>query len=365
LYSVTREQATVKVLHLGPEPSTRGGMGLSVQRLLRSPLAQRYDMTALATWRYGSEGFGRLLVFAQALGQMLVWCLRPGARVVHVHTAVRGSWYRKGACIVVAKLAGRPVVLQVRVGVGDMAGFAERLGPLRTAMFRWMFRLPDRVLSVSAAGAVELRERWGRSDTLVVTNPAPDVRARPPRADGPLNLLYVGGFWDRAKGWDVLRDALDGLLAAEPELTVTLAGPGEPTPEFQALLRSDGRVTWKGWLDAAQKADALGGADVFVLPSHSEGMPNAMLEAMSHGCAVVATRVGGVPDVLTDGEDGLMVPPGDGDALAAAALRVLRDPALRERLGRAAQERTERLSRDEVYGQLDRIYATLAATARP
>jgi glycosyltransferase involved in cell wall biosynthesis len=335
-------------------------MGLSIQGLLASPLGERYRMEAIATWRGTAGPARRMLIFAGSLGSFLRWCLTPGPGIVHVHAAVRGSWYRKGVCVAVAKLLRRPVVLQIRVGPGDIVEFDSRIGPLRRAAFRRVFAMPDRLISVSRAGAAEIERRFGRTGIVVVSNPAPEPRNASVSSNGELTLLYVGGFHDPAKGGDVMVEALPTILAGHPGVRVRLAGPGDLPEEARRTVDERPEVSWSGWLDTEAKADAFARADVFVLPSLSEGMPNAMLEAMANGRAVVATRVGGVPDVVTDGEDGLLVPAGDPERLAQAACRLLDDPALRERLGEAARARAERLTRDEVWGRLDSVYQELS-----
>src|SRR4051794_7601584 len=353
----------IRVLHLGPEPSPRGGIGLSISRLIASPLSERHEMTALPTWRYEKGRAQGLVVFAVALARLCRWCLGRGPRVVHVHISVRGSWYRKGVCVALAKLLRRPVVLQFRSGVWDLANFADGAGPLSRLWFRLLFRLPDRVLSVSRSGADEVARRWRPGDVQVVTNPAPPVGPprEPPRARAGTEILFVGGFDKPAKGAAVLGEALAAVApGANGSLAITLAGGGAPSPDFQRLIDDHSGMRCVGWLDPDGKARALEDADVFVLPSMSEGMPNAMLEAMAQGCAVIASSVGAVPDVVTDGVDGLLVPAGDPAALAAAIEATVADRALVERLGRAAQERVGRLSRDEVYAQLEAVYLDLA-----
>jgi len=101
---------------------------------------------------------------------------------------------------------------------------------------------------------------------------------------------------------------------------------------------------------------ALDKSQIFVMPSRSEGMPVALLEAMAHGLAIVATRVGGIPEVVDHGVDALLVEPRDSAALALALRELLADPELRNRLGRAARARAERLNEGEVFGQLEAVY---------
>jgi glycosyltransferase involved in cell wall biosynthesis len=136
-----------------------------------------------------------------------------------------------------------------------------------------------------------------------------------------------------------------------------MAGPGEPPPGA-APLGGDG-VSWAGWLDPPAKDQLLRRAEIFVISSRSEGMPMALLEAMAYGLAVVATRVGGIPEALDDGVEGILVEAEDPAALAAAIDRLAADPGERARFAAAARARAERLDAVEVAGRLDRIYAAL------
>lgn len=351
----------MRVVHVGPATAGSDGVAHSIEALLDSPLAACYRMEAIGTWHADAGPVRRVFVFAAALIRLLRACAASGEQIVHVHTAVRGSWYRKAVCVALAKLMRRPVVLQIHVGPGDIADFDSRLGPVRRAAFTRLFSLPDRVLSVSRAGAQEVERRFGRSGIVVIPNPAPS-----PAQDGPATLageptlLYLGGFADPAKGGKALVEALPKIVERQPGVRVILAGPGHPPGHEQRAIDALPGVRWCGWLDPAAKARAFAHADVVALPSVSEGMPHTLLEAMAAGRAVVATSVGGIPDVLTDGEDGLVVRAGAVGALAEGVCRLLGDPELRKRLGDAAQRRVERLTRDEVWGRLDSVYRELA-----
>ena len=137
-------------------------------------------------------------------------------------------------------------------------------------------------------------------------------------------VLFVGAL-ERVKGVDV-------LLAAWPRASLRIVGTG---PLSELVLEAPA-VAWSPRLDQAEVAAALDESWCLVLPSRSEGLPRVVLEAISRGRAVVGSRVGGIPDVVEDGVNGLLVPPDDSQALTAALERILSDRALAERLGAAA-----------------------------
>jgi glycosyltransferase involved in cell wall biosynthesis len=343
------------VAHLGPDPRDGGGMPAVVAGLVASPLAELHDLQVIPTHQRGSVQ-QRLLVFAKALRTLAGFCLRPGARVVHLHTTVRGSMYRKTICAMLAKALRAPVVLQVHVGEPELESFRERVDPVSLAAFRWAFGHADKVLSVGAASAREVEEHYSARDVEVLPNAAPapvDGPVPDPAPAGQARLLYIGGFHDPVKGGEVLLDALPAILARHPGVQVTIAGPGEAPARLAAV---NGSATWLGWLDADAKARALREADIFLMPSTSEGLPVALLEAMAYGKPIVATRVGGIPDVLADGTEGMLVAPGDVAALADAVGTLVGDPDRARALGRAAKERVAELGPDTIAKRLDLVY---------
>jgi glycosyltransferase involved in cell wall biosynthesis len=117
-------------------------------------------------------------------------------------------------------------------------------------------------------------------------------------------------------------------------------GPLQPVVE-RLVAESGGRVTWTPGLPGDEIAGALDAATVLVLPSRSEGLGRVVVEAFCRGRGVVGSRVGGIPDLVVDGESGLLVPPEDTAALADALVRTLLDHALAERLGAAARRAAE------------------------
>src|SRR5690606_6479369 len=124
---------------------------------------------------------------------------------------------------------------------------------------------------------------------------------------------------------------------------LTAAGDGE-IAEVAARAQQLGlanRIEIPGWIDETAKNTLLSRADVFVLPSHAEGLPMSLLEAMASELPVVCSSVGGIPVAVTDGVEGAIVPPGDVDALAEVLDRLLTSPVLRTELGQNAFKRAK------------------------
>lgn len=168
-----------------------------------------------------------------------------------------------------------------------------------------------------------------------------DVRARcdlPPDAQV---VLAVGALVP-PKGHEHLVAALPALLARAPHAALVVAGEGPLRPALETQARTLGcaaRVRLPGAIDDLPGWFAT--ADVVAMPSVQEGLGTSILDAMAAGRPVVASRTGGIPEVVTDGVEGLLVPPGDPGALADALARVLLDPASAVRLGRAGSARVE------------------------
>jgi glycosyltransferase involved in cell wall biosynthesis len=266
--------------------------------------------------------------------------------------------YRKAVLVVLAKALGRRVVLHIHSGPGDVASFRAGMSGRRAGLLRSSLRRSDVVLAVSEASRVELEKAFGLTEIALIPNAAPPVAPEPAvvrRREG--QVVFLGGFANPVKGG---AEMLDALSLIEPgELNFVLAGPGDLPQAGQQLVNSRSDLEWLGWVDGKKREEMLDSASIFVLASVSEGLPMALLEAMSRGQAIAATEVGGVPDVLDDEVEGLLVPPADPGALAQAIARLGEDPALRERLGRAAHGRAAEMGADRVAERLAEIYEEL------
>ncbi len=185
----------------------------------------------------------------------------------------------------------------------------------------------------------------------------PDERS--PALDRPRPGPIVGaiGRLEPQKGFDLLIRAMQQLEG----VTLVLVGEGSERGPLEQLARDVGvaeRVVWEGWSDRARTY--LGAFDVFALPSRFEGFPLVVLEALLARSAVVAADVGSVAEAVRHEETGLLVPPDDPAALAAALRRLFADPDLRRRLGEQGRRLVlERFTADHMTRGFERLYAEL------
>jgi glycosyltransferase involved in cell wall biosynthesis len=219
---------------------------------------------------------------------------------------------------------------------------------------RVSLRRADRVVAPARAFVGELEARGVAPRRIVVLHNAFDVRsehASLATADrgrlreslgiaGHERVVACVGRLSKEKGHRDLIDAVAILRARNSTLALRLLIAGEG-PERDALVARAARagiadaIRWLGYVPCARQLFAA--ADAAVLPSHSEGSPNALLEAAAYQCPIVATAVGGVPEILVHGESGLLIPPHRPDALAAALHEVLADPQRAAEMGRQAR----------------------------
>ena len=275
-----------------------------------------------------------------------------------------------------AALARRPLVVKLvadpayerarRQGLfsGSLADFQRAPARGRIAALRRARDLALRRAShvVTPSGYLkELAVGWGQAPerVTVLPNPAPDVPDLPAYTPQEVPRLAFAGRINRQKALEVALRALAQVEGVE----LVLAGDGPERGQLEEEARRlglDGRVRFAGALGRREVLELFRAADASILTSAWENFPHTVVEALAVGTPVIATAVGGVTEVVEDGVNGLLVPAGDVDALAAAIRRFLADDELRERLRANAAASVEPLARERVYGRLEEILVEAA-----
>lgn len=311
------------------------------------------------SWRYRAMAVSYLACGAAAAFRRA----RAGRYdVIHVHWPIPHALFGR-----TAQLGRRAPVVSTFYSVELKLGGSSSL--VRRVM-RWTVTSPARVVAISSATAGVLRELAPgvQVDVIPYSLPIPELPPRARPRGGPFRILFVGRLVER-KGVDVLLRALAARDSARPaELVVCGDGPERARLEsLAAELGVADVVTFAGRVSDERLRDEYANADVFVLPAvvdargDSEGLGVVLLEAMSADVPVIASAAGGITDIVEDGVSGLLVPPGDAAALAAALDALADDDARATELGRAGHRRLdERFSWSAIVPRWLELYGAVA-----
>ncbi len=301
-------------------------------------------------------------------GMFAIWrlCRRERYDVVHVHWPVPLALWGWAA-----RRTRRAAVVLTFYGIE--LRWVKRSLPFLTGFVRWACRRADRVVAISSETAREIRALVEVPvDVIPYTTPFPGRGDAAPRAlasgDGrPVTILFVGRLVE-LKGLAYLIEAAARLRDRVPARIVAI-GIGPERERLEALARERNiAVDFRNKVPDGELHTAFLTSDVLVLPSiidargDTEGLGVALLDAMSYCIPVIASRVGGIPDIIEDGVSGLLVPPADPQALADAIERVAGDPAFARRLAEAGRDRLRtRFSWDVITAKWDAVYRVASA----
>jgi len=293
------------------------------------------------------------------------WALARAVRtfkpdVMHVHWIIPQG-------VLATAVAPRIPKVVTTLG-GDLYALNGR--PIR-ALKRWVLRRADVVTVMNQqmrSAAVELGAREAVTRVLPMGANLGAVVGRPPeKAGGAVQLLFVGRLVEK-KGLSILIEAIRSL-AGTPDHHVVVVGDG-PLSESLRRQAAGLPITFIGQLGRAALMNQYALSDIVVVPSvlaasgDQDGLPVALLEAMGSGCAVLASDLPGLNEVVTDGVTGVLVQPGDIGGLAASLADLIADPPRRSRLGEAAAEAAQMFSVDHVGREYTRVLADLARPGR-
>jgi glycosyltransferase involved in cell wall biosynthesis len=278
------------------------------------------------------------------------WC--RAMRIAVVHTAELSS-----------NIFGLPAaaMASVPVRIGNRREINPDKSTAEIAVQRAAYAAAHKVVANSHAAADRLRlERVPERQIAVIANGVDFDRFHPPIPRPKLRKVVVVANLRPEKGHDVLMHAAVDVLRRYPDAQFEMVGGG---PELHSLLaRAEALGVLHAFTFLGHRDDVparMEDGDIFVLPSRSEALPNAVIEAMAAGLPIVASGVGGIVELIDESVTGLLVPPGDAPSLADRLCRLMNDPALASRLGNAARaEALARYSFDRMVAAFESLYLT-------
>lgn len=349
---ISTETATAvkpRILMVGMHlTKTRGGISTLISEILNSSLKNEFEFVYIASQAEEFGKFSKLFLAVRAVFEFIFDCLRTRSALVYVHLGSNASLYRESIFIFLAKIFGRKVIAHFHAGdIDNYYPFQNKLGQ---KFIRQAINSSDQIIAVSTESARQLKNITDSPNIAVVPNAintssfnvvniSDAANAKNRQTDETIRLLFVGAV-GKLKGERDLIQALAILRASQPNIKVSLLGyDAESLKDLCEELKVNEFIEFLGAVPMNERIVFFQKADIFVLPTYAEAMPMSVIEAMAAGLAVISTRVGGIPELVEDGVDGLLFEPGDIAALAEKISLLVNDKNLRLKMGEKARQK--------------------------
>lgn len=344
-----------KVLFLGVSMKTKGGM----TAVLVSYKKYIEDMQFIPTWKLGNKLVKSWYALQAIIRTWLKCKFNPNIEIVHIHGAANASFYRCKIFINLAKKLGKKVILHEHA-----ADFVE--------FYNNAANKKDITETINKCDKlIVLSESWKRYFISIGITPnkvcvlnnivSPPQIKHIKREDDKLHLLYMGEISNRKGAFDLLKAICKEKDYFKEKLLLRMGG-NEVDGDIKGFIKEnglDGFVSYEGWVAGELKNECLNWEDVYILPSYNEGLPIAILEAMSYSHPVISTPVGGIPEVIVNRENGILVEPGNGQEIADAIKYYIENKDQIKIHGEKGYDTVKNFFPEKVFESLTNIYGTL------
>ncbi|MEH2416616.1 glycosyltransferase family 4 protein [Nostoc sp.] len=329
---------TLKIILLGPSLLQQGGIS-NYEKLFLEYAPSEVQIFHIITHEEGAIAI-KIMVFFRAICTFLWMLIREEVDIVQLEISQRGSVLRQAIMALLAWVFHKPIIIhahgsQFHVFYADLAKWIQQL-------LSWVFCKCQRLIVLSESWRSFYIENLGLKPEQVVVfyNPVKIPPEVPHRSGSKkVNLLFLGRIGQRKGAFDLI-EAFSLLPTEDKSISsLIMAGDGdiEQARNLVTTLNLEDHIKLPGWIGSHKRDILLTEADVFVLPSYNEGLPLAMLEAMAWELPVIVTPVGGIPEIVTQSENGLIVNPGNTQQLSDAIKSLIENETLRLSLGEKAR----------------------------
>lgn len=327
--------------------------GIAVVLNSYSRIYQKFNIIVNSNGKNTVANAVQLLYSLIATTLKLLLCKR--IKIVHIHTASNNSFRRSAMFITLAKVFKRKVIIHVHGG-----GFKEYYEKNKEYVHRQLEKC-DAIIA--------LTDYWhefflsnGFKNVVVVPNIVDTpVIEKKKEDDNITHILYLGLITKQKGIYDLLETFSEHNDELKGKVLLHIGGNGE-TGKLQEIIAQKALssiVKFEGWVGGKKKIELLNNADIFILPSYTEGLPISILEAMSYKLPVISTPVGGIPEVIEDGKNGILFTPGDKEALYQAIDKLHTDKIQRKSMGELSYSKVQSYFPDNVSEKLENIYKEL------
>lgn len=342
-----------RILLIGPSLKSMGGISQVIKIILNNHIDNRFQIDFLSTYEDRSN-FGKLLVFIRSIIEFFIYLLKFKPNIIHTHFSINASIFRKSFFIICGKILGIKTIMHSHTG--ELEHFISKSNKFIKWFIIKILNTCDYVLIISSNDFEFYKGICTKSIVKVIRNPIP-IQSNQSKLNTS-QVISVGTLGKRKGTFDLI-EAIDLIKDDFQNMKFLLIGNGE-IRNARRIVAEKGLqniIEIPGWLNSDEIKDIYLNSSIFVLPSYFEGMPLAILEAMSFGLPVISTNVNGIPDIVVDGETGILIEPGQIEKLGNEMRKLLLDKNLQKTMGENSKKRiVEYFSASSVLSELYSIY---------
>lgn len=343
------------ILFLGVSMKTKGGM----TAVLVSYDKYIENMQFIPTWKLGNKLI-KLGYALQAITRMWLKCIVDrNIKIIHIHGAANASFYRCKIFINLAKKLKKKVILHEHAA--DFIEFYQNSND-KTGISKTLNKC-DCLIVLSESWKEYFSSIGVDKNKIHVLNNivSPPNFKDVPRKDNKLHLMFMGEISKRKGGFDLLQAISDNKEYFKDKLLLRMGG-NEVDGDIKTFIKEhqlEEFVSYEGWISGNKKTECLNWEDVYILPSFNEGLPIAILEAMSYKHPIISTPVGGIPEIIKTHENGILVQPGNKKEISEAIKYYIEHPENIKIHGEKAYQTVQNFFPQKVFTDLIHIYQSL------
>ncbi|MCR1840692.1 PssE/Cps14G family polysaccharide biosynthesis glycosyltransferase [Murimonas intestini] len=356
--SIKENSGKLRILMCGSDRREKGGMNSVIDQLLNHSWGHRYQFSYLATHVSGSP-VKKIVFFAKAYLKLHELIHKDTFDIIHIHMSYKGSFYRKFYVTKLCKKYNKKVIIHLHGS--EFIDFFNSSGMKRKAQIKELFTIADSIIVLGEDWKKFICSLAPKANVEVINNAIalPDIAEK--TIGKRRTLLFLGALIKRKGVCDLLKAIKNITEEGIINFQLLIAGAGEEETKLKDFVRInklEDQVKFLGWITKAQKPEILKSSDVLVLPSYNEGLPIAILEAMSYGLPIISTKVGCIAEAVID--NGFLIDPGNVELLTDYLKLLIADDNLLLEMSYCSRYLAEtKFSEKIFYEKIERLYRKL------
>lgn len=344
-----------RILVVGPSKNTRGGITSVIKTYRETKIWRKWNCVWIATFIDKSK-FQKIFYFLFGLFRFIF--LLPNSALIHIHFSEPTSAKRKNIFLNLGKFLGKKIILHFHAFSPQSTIYGKD-----QTLYKRMFNNADAIIALSNSWKNQIEDILeDKKKITVIHNSCPQIPIGNMYSKS-YSILFAGTLNDR-KGYTDLIKAFAEIAHKYKEWNIVFAGNGDikKAKSLADSLKIEKQVKFLGWIIDEAKDKVFKEASIFCLPSYAEGFPMAVLDAFAYGLPVITTPVGGLPDILVNGENALMFEPGNINELANKLEELIKNESLRNKISEASLSLSQGpFSIKNISSQLDILYTNLSS----